>query len=273
MNQSADTTINDFVVVIPARYGSTRFPGKLLMKIDDRPMILWVLRLAQRSGATRVVVATDHPQIAEVVTAAGGEICMTAADHPSGTARLAEVVEKMNWSAQTIVVNLQGDEPLLPPIVIRQLVQRLNQNQTEVATLAAPLQNWDEFIDPNVVKVVTDQQENALYFSRAPIPWDRQRFTREIGAEQGSKVLANPLFQPYYQRHIGLYAYRATFIRRYQQWPISPLEQIELLEQLRILWQGEKIQVVTTSLSIAPGVDTPADLRRVRQVFFRSSLM
>lgn len=264
----------EFVAVIPARYAATRLPGKPLVDLCGQPMILRVLSAVRRSGARQIIVATDHPQVAEVVIAAGGEVCMTRLDHPSGTARLAEVVAHYQWADETIIVNVQGDEPLIPPALIQQVAQQLAQSSAAVATLAAPLQSVSALWDPNVVKVVTDRQGYALYFSRAAIPWDRRRFNRQsqpdqqtftvqhtIEGDQAPSIVAHPC----YQRHIGIYAYHAAFIRRYSHWTVTPLEQIELLEQLRILWHGEKIQVAAAQVPASQGVDTPEDVFRVRQ--------
>jgi 3-deoxy-manno-octulosonate cytidylyltransferase (CMP-KDO synthetase) len=263
----------EFVVVIPARYAATRLPGKPLVDLCGQPMILRVLSAVRRSGARQIIVATDHPQVAEVVTAAGGEVCMTRLDHSSGTARLAEVVSHYQWADETIIVNVQGDEPLMPPVLIQQVAQQLMLSDAAVATLAAPLQSMSALWDPNVVKVVTDRRGYALYFSRAAIPWDRHRFNTQpqqdqqaftvqqtIHGDHAAAILAHPC----YQQHIGIYAYRAAFIRRYSHWTASPLEQLELLEQLRILWQGEKIQVALAQVPAFHGVDTPEDLFRVR---------
>lgn len=272
--QSEAMAAVEFVAVIPARYAATRLPGKPLVDLCGQPMILRVLSAVRRSGARQIIVATDHPQVAEVVTAAGGEVCMTRLDHPSGTARLAEVVAHYQWADETIIVNVQGDEPLMPALLIQQVANQLASSSAAAATLAAPLQSVSALWDPNVVKVVTDRQGYALYFSRAAIPWDRQRFNtpsppalqaftvhHTIDADQAPAILAHPC----YQRHIGIYAYQAAFIRRYSHWTESPLEQIELLEQLRILWQGEKIKVATAQVAASQGVDTPEDLFRVRQ--------
>ncbi|MGL5044607.1 MAG: 3-deoxy-manno-octulosonate cytidylyltransferase [Plesiomonas sp.] len=245
-----------FVAIIPARYASTRLPGKPLADIAGKPMILHVMEKAQQSGAERVIVATDHPDVAAVVSAAGGEVCMTRADHNSGTERLAEVIEHYNFADDTIIVNVQGDEPLIPPVIIRQVANNLSQaNQARMATLSVRIEDAEEVFNPNAVKVLTDQQGYALYFSRAAIPWDRDNFARtqtQIG--------------DFYQRHIGIYAYRAGFIRQYVNWAPSQLEQIESLEQLRVLWYGEKIHVAVAEQAPPAGVDTQEDLDKVRQI-------
>lgn len=242
-----------FVVVIPARYASSRLPGKPLADIAGKPMIEWVYQQALKSGAQRIVVATDDARVAEVVDHFGGEVCMTRADHNSGTERLAEVVGKLQLAADTVVVNVQGDEPFIPPLVIRQVAQNLAaQQKAQMATLAVPLSDAAEIRNPNIVKVVTDKDNYALYFSRSVIPFDRDGQFQHQLAE-------------HYRRHIGIYAYRAGFIQRYVNWPVSTLEQIESLEQLRVLWQGEAIHVDTAIETPAVGVDTPADLEHARQ--------
>lgn len=239
-----------FIVVIPARYASSRLPGKPLADIAGLTMIERVYRQAKLSAASQVVVATDDERIAAAVRRFGGEVCITAASHNSGTERLAEVVTTLGLTPETIVVNVQGDEPFIPPAIIDQVATNLAmQQKARMATLAVPLAHQEEVNNPNVVKVVTDKQGYALYFSRSAIPFDRDN--------QFSCDLAN-----HYRRHIGLYAYRAGFILDYVRWPSSTLEQIEALEQLRVLWQGEAIHVATALQVPAVGVDTPADLAR-----------
>ncbi|MBB3321184.1 3-deoxy-manno-octulosonate cytidylyltransferase [Atlantibacter sp. RC6] len=242
-----------FVTIIPARYASTRLPGKPLVDINGKPMIVHVLERARESGADRVIVATDTVEVADAVRAAGGEVCMTRADHESGTERLAEVVEKMGFADDTIIVNVQGDEPMIPPTIIRQVAENLANCDAGMATLAIPVHSAEEAFNPNAVKVVMDKNGYALYFSRATIPWDRDRFA------QSRDEIAN-----YFLRHIGIYGYRAGFIRRYVTWAPSELEHIEKLEQLRVLWHGEKIHVAVAHEVPGTGVDTPADLERVR---------
>ena len=244
-----------FVAIIPARFASTRLPGKPLVDIHGKPMVVHVMERALQSGADRVIVATDHPDVAAAVTAAGGEVCLTRADHQSGTERLAEVIEQYQFADDTIVVNVQGDEPLIPPEIIRQVAHNLAGSVAGMATLAVPITCAEEAFNPNAVKVVRDAQGYALYFSRATIPWDRERFAHSH-ASIGDSLL----------RHIGIYAYRAGFIRRYVSWEPSELEHIELLEQLRVLWYGEKIHVDVAATTPAAGVDTAEDLARVRAV-------
>ncbi|NUU65266.1 3-deoxy-manno-octulosonate cytidylyltransferase [Enterobacteriaceae bacterium BIT-l23] len=242
-----------FVAIIPARYASSRLPGKPLMDIHGKPMIVHVLERARESGATRIIVATDHTDVAKAVEAAGGEVCMTRADHESGTERLAEVVEKCGFADDTPIVNLQGDEPMIPPENLRQVAENLIASGVGMSTLAVPIEDAQEAFNPNAVKVVCDSKGFALYFSRATIPWDRDRFARSR-EEPGDSLL----------RHIGIYGYRAGFIRRYVSWAPSPLEQLEKLEQLRVLWYGEKIHVAVARKVPGTGVDTPEDLERVR---------
>lgn len=241
-----------FIVVIPARYASSRLPGKPLADIAGKTMIERVYQQALQSGALRVVVATDDSRVAAEVERFGGEVCMTRADHQSGTERLAEVVSKLQLAADTVVVNVQGDEPFIPPLIIRQVAQNLAaQQKAQMATLAVPLMDAAEIANPNIVKVVSDKHGYALYFSRSVIPFDRDgAFKAELAS--------------HYRRHIGIYAYRAAFIQRYIDWPASALEQIESLEQLRVLWHGESIHVDTALQTPAVGVDTPADLEHAR---------
>lgn len=241
-----------FVVIIPARYASTRLPGKPLLDINGKPMIVHVLERARESGAKRIIVATDHEDVARAVEAVGGEVCMTRADHQSGTERLAEVVEKCGFSDDTVIVNVQGDEPMIPAVIIRQSL-RIWHSAVGMATLAAPIHSAEEAFNPNAVKVVLDAEGYALYFSRATIPWDRDRFAKSTETV-GDTFL----------RHLGIYGYRAGFIRRYVNWQPSPLEHIEMLEQLRVLWYGEKIHVAVAKEVPGTGVDTAEDLERVR---------
>lgn len=243
-----------FVVVIPARYASTRLPGKPLAEIHGKPMVQHVVEKALQSGADRVIVATDDERVQQALAGQTGfEVCMTSKDHQSGTERLAEVCRHYGFAADTIVVNVQGDEPLIPPVIIRQVADNLAAATAPMATLSVPIQDAEEAFNPNAVKVVTDKDGYALYFSRASIPWDRDRFAanrEQIG--------------DHYQRHIGIYAYRAGFIQRYVDWAPSLLEQVEALEQLRVLWYGEKIHVAQALEAPPVGVDTQADLDKVR---------
>ncbi|EKO3976899.1 3-deoxy-manno-octulosonate cytidylyltransferase [Vibrio fluvialis] len=243
-----------FTVVIPARYQSTRLPGKPLADIAGKPMVQWVYEQAMQAGAERVIIATDDARVEQAVLAFGGTVCMTSPDHQSGTERLAEVVKLMGIEDNHIIVNVQGDEPLIPPNIIRQVADNLAASQAPMATLAVEISHEDEVFNPNAVKVVTDKDGYALYFSRATIPWDRDNFAKD-------KTVVQPLM-----RHIGIYAYRAGFINTYIQWPASQLEKIECLEQLRVLWYGEKIHVAVALEAPPAGVDTPEDLDAVRRI-------
>ncbi|ATG74514.1 3-deoxy-manno-octulosonate cytidylyltransferase [Zobellella denitrificans] len=242
-----------FIVVIPARFSSTRLPGKPLADIHGKPMIRWVVEQAQKSAAARVVVATDDERIRAALADAGVEVCMTGSHHESGTERLAEVVELLGLAPDEILVNVQGDEPLLPPELVDQVAGLLAGSDAPMATLATPVETVEQWLDPNVVKVVQSQAGRALYFSRAPIPWDRDGMAAE------APELAGCL------RHIGIYAYRAGFIRRYLELTASPLEQREKLEQLRVLWHGEAIALAEARVVPPAGVDTQADLDEVRR--------
>ncbi|MGD8111107.1 3-deoxy-manno-octulosonate cytidylyltransferase [Vibrio sp. TRT 17S01] len=244
-----------FTVVIPARYQSTRLPGKPLADIAGKPMVQWVYEQALQAGAEHVIVATDDKRVKEAVLAFGGEVCMTSPDHESGTERLAEVVKLKNIADDHIIVNVQGDEPLIPPLIIRQVAENLANSVAPMATLAVEIEDESEVFNPNAVKVVTDNEGYALYFSRATIPWDRDGFATE------QKQIETPLM-----RHIGIYAYRAGFINTYINWAPSALERIECLEQLRVLWYGEKIHVAVAKEAPAAGVDTPEDLEAVRKI-------
>lgn len=244
-----------FTVIIPARYQSTRLPGKPLADIAGKPMIEWVYQQAMRSGANKVIIATDDSRVEAVAHGFGAEVCMTSPNHESGTERLAEVIDKMSIPESHIIVNVQGDEPLIPPEIIRQVANNLAGSEAPMATLSVDITDEEEAFNPNAVKVVTDANGYALYFSRATIPWDRDAFA------QNSKTLGQPL-----QRHIGIYAYRAGFVNTYINWRPSVLEKIECLEQLRVLWYGEKIHVAIAKVAPPAGVDTPEDLEAVRRV-------
>ncbi|MGB5177867.1 MAG: 3-deoxy-manno-octulosonate cytidylyltransferase [Gammaproteobacteria bacterium] len=239
-----------FKVVIPARYASTRLPGKPLLELAGRPMLQYVHERTVQSGASEVIIATDDPRIAAAAQNFGATVCMTSTGHASGTERLAEVVESQGWDDDDIIVNVQGDEPLLPAALITQVAAGLADNATApMATLAYPIQSPAEVADSNIVKVVLDKQGYALYFSRAAIPCHRDRPMPDSGTDA--------------LRHIGLYAYRAGFLRHYMQLEVSPLESIEKLEQLRVLWHGMKIHVGIASEMPGHGVDTREDLARV----------
>lgn len=249
-----------FTVLIPARYGASRLPGKPLRDLLGKPMIQHVHERAFESGAQRVVIATDDARIHAACVKFGAQVCMTAPDHPTGTDRLADAARQLKLGDDEIVVNLQGDEPLMPPQLLSRVARNLHARpEIGMATLCVPITAADDLFNPNVVKVVKDAQDHALYFSRAPIPWHRDAFAARPGhlPEVAS-----------YFRHLGLYAYRAGFLQRFVQWPPAPLEQAESLEQLRVLWNGQRIHIDALQAGEPvppPGVDTAADLTRVAQ--------
>jgi len=244
-----------FKVVIPARYGSTRLPGKPLLDIAGKPMIAHVCQRALEAKAEQVVVATDDQRIVSAVKQLELQCVMTAPDHQSGTERIAEVADIMNWKDDDIIVNLQGDEPLIPPAYINKVAAALaGQNKAGMATLAAKIHNKTEIFNSNAVKVVLDKLGYALYFSRAAIPWDRSCFPERVNIDHQPVPCL---------RHIGMYAYTVNFLHRYCQWQPSPLEAVESLEQLRVLWYGEKILVHSVEQTPEAGVDTEEDLQRV----------
>lgn len=251
--------MHTFRVVIPARFASTRLPGKPLLDIAGKPMVVRVAEQAQASGALSIVVATDHADIARVVREHGYFAVMTRADHASGTDRLAEVAQIEGWGDDDIVVNVQGDEPLIAPELVREVAYNLAGHAgASIATACHVIADKSEMFNPNVVKVVTDRHGYALYFSRAPIPWARDAFAA------GGDALPEDF--PVY-RHIGLYAYRAAFLQAYTKMEPAAIEQFEALEQLRALWHGHRISVAVTNAAPAAGVDTEEDLRRVREIF------
>ena len=248
----------NFVAVIPARFASTRLPGKPLVDIAGRPMVVRVAELARASGAHEVWVATDHEGVADAVRRHGFQAVMTRADHPTGTDRIAEVAALRGWTDDTVVVNVQGDEPRLAPRVVRDVAQALESHRdAAIATLCHAIDSNHDLFDPNVVKVVMDRAGYAMYFSRATIPYARDWF-------RSQQTIAPGL--PAY-RHIGLYAYRCAFLRAYASLDPAPIEQFEALEQLRALWHGYRIAVDVTAHAPEAGVDTPADLERVRALF------
>ncbi|OBX09481.1 3-deoxy-manno-octulosonate cytidylyltransferase [Gallibacterium salpingitidis] len=253
-----------FSVIIPARYASSRLPGKPLADIAGKPMIQHVWEKAKLSGAKRVIVATDHPQIVEAVKAFGGEVCLTAEHHSSGTERLAEVVTQLALPDDEVIVNIQGDEPLIPPVIVEQVANNLQKYQVNMATLSVRIDEPEELFNPNVVKVLTDKNGYVLYFSRAVIPWHRDQFATVY--QQPQQIAQYQIAAQNYQRHIGIYAYKAGFIRQYVAWAPTTLEKCESLEQLRVLWNGERIHCETALEVPAVGVDTPEDLSKVRQL-------
>lgn len=246
-----------FIVIIPARLASTRLPNKPLADLGGKPMVVRVAERARESGADRIVVATDHADILAACAAHGIEACMTRADHPSGTDRIAEVARALGLPADAVVVNLQGDEPLIDPALLSACAACISPD-VPMATCAHPLHDAPDAFNPNVVKVVLDKLGRALYFSRATIPWHRDAFAQHRDQLPAGYV---PL------RHIGLYAYSNAFLQQYPQLEPSPLETIEALEQLRVLWHGVPIAVHVTDSAPAAGVDTPEDLERVRSFF------
>jgi 3-deoxy-manno-octulosonate cytidylyltransferase (CMP-KDO synthetase) len=246
-----------FIVIIPARLASTRLPNKPLADLGGKPMVVRVAERARESGSSRIVVATDHPDILAACAAHGIEACMTRADHPSGTDRIAEVARTLGLPDDAVVVNLQGDEPLIDPALLSACAARISRD-VPMATCAHPLHDALEAFNPNVVQVVLDKLGRALYFSRATIPWHRDAFAQ---SREQLPVGYVPL------RHIGLYAYSNVFLQQYPQLAPSPLETIEALEQLRVLWHGVPIAVHVTDSAPAAGVDTPEDLTRVRSYF------
>ena len=253
-----------FRVVIPARYASSRLPGKPLADIGGKPMVVRVAERAAEAGADEAIIATDDARVQAVVEAAGYRALMTSPDHASGTDRLAEVVEMLDCADDDLIVNVQGDEPLIEPLLIRECALCLASHEAAaIATLAHPLFSIEEFRNPNVVKVVTDEQGYALYFSRAMIPWPRDAFASDSPREAGVSL---PEGLPAL-RHIGLYAYRASFLREFAGLAPAPLERFEMLEQLRALWHGYRIAVAVTPEAPGAGVDTPEDLERVRALF------
>ena len=251
--------MTDFVVVIPARYASTRLPAKALLDIAGKPMVVHVADRARDSGAREVWVATDDERILQAVQAYGHQASMTDANHASGTDRIAELAAKRGWTDASIVVNVQGDEPRIAPDLIREVAHVLeSDSDAAMSTACHALQRDEDLFDPNVVRVVLDARRHALYFSRATIPWARDAFARSRSAI--------PPGLPVY-RHIGIYGYRCQFLKRYATLEIPAIERFEALEQLRALWHGLRIAVAITEHAPEAGVDTPADLETVRRLF------
>jgi len=254
-----------FIAVVPARLASTRLPNKPLADIDGKPMVVRTAERARASGASQVVVATDSAQVQSVVRAHGYDCVMTRPDHQSGTDRLAEVAAHFGWADEAVIVNVQGDEPLIDPALIQRVAAYLVQmTACSIATAAHPISDPADLFNPNVVKAVLDARGVALYFSRAPIPWSRDAYAADW-PDVGALSTRLPPFPVY--RHIGLYAYRAAFLRTYPSLAQAPIEQAEQLEQLRALWHGERIAVLVTDHAPAPGVDTAADLDKVRAIY------
>jgi len=246
-----------FTVVIPARYASTRLPAKPLKEIAGKPMIQHVYERACESLATKVIIETDDARIETVAKKFGAEVCMTSVSHTSGTDRLQEVVKKLGLGNDEIVVNVQGDEPLIPAMVINQVAQNLvAMAGASMATLSEPIHSLSDFRNPNIVKVVADTNGRALYFSRAPIPWARDHFANANVTELPVDFIA--------QRHIGIYAYRVGLLHKFVTWSPAPLEKIESLEQLRVMWNGQVIHVAEALVAVPGGVDTEEDLQRIK---------
>ena len=268
MTASARLDVPPFVAVVPARLASTRLPEKPLADIAGKPMVVRVAERAREAGAQRVLIATDAQRVYEAAQAHGFDALLTRADHPSGTDRLAEVATRLDLADDTIVVNVQGDEPLIDPALVRDVASHLAANpDCAIATAAHPITEPADVFNPNVVKVVLDARGVALYFSRAPIPWLRDAYQAHARADAiDIHAMPAPPTDTVF-RHIGLYAYRARFLRTYPTLAQAPIEQAEMLEQLRAMWHGERIAVRVTREAPAPGVDTPADLERVRALF------
>lgn len=250
--------MNDFVVVIPARFASVRLPGKPLRQIAGKPMLQHVYERATESGADQVIVATDDARIADAAGAFGADVCMTSAEHRSGTERLAEVARLREWSPDRVVVNLQGDEPLMPPELIVQCAGLMAADDAQIATLASELESIEEFRNPNVVKVLIDRFDRAIYFSRAAIPYARS----DSGSELAMRCA---------MRHHGIYAYRVDILQQFVRAAPSPLEECEQLEQLRALAIGLRIRVGRPTVRPGPGVDTEEDLQRVAALLRNAS--
>jgi 3-deoxy-manno-octulosonate cytidylyltransferase (CMP-KDO synthetase) len=244
-----------FHIIIPARFASSRLPGKLLLDIKGKSLIERVYEQALKCGAKSVVIATDDERIEKTAKEFGAIVCRTSVNHSTGTDRLAEAVDILGLQEEDIVVNLQGDEPLVPPFAVEKLVQALKNNPNAfMTTVCTAILDEEQLVDPNVVKVVVDKDGFALYFSRSMIPYPREK--HELS-----------LVKNHFYRHIGLYGYRINALKRYPSFPKAPAELIEHLEQLRILWQGEKIHVSVIEQALPPGVDTMAELEKVRMLF------
>ncbi|MGB3623462.1 3-deoxy-manno-octulosonate cytidylyltransferase [Ketobacter sp. MCCC 1A13808] len=254
----------DYRVIIPARFASSRLPGKPLLDIAGKSMVERVYLQACKSSAKEIIIATDDARIEQAAQSFGAKAVMTSADHQSGTDRLQEVVSQLGLAADDIVVNVQGDEPLIPPQVIEQVAQNLAASSAGIATLCEPVIDMETAFDPNAVKVVADAQGYALYFSRAPVPYSRDTFNSSHGQNYGSLPPQMNL-----HRHIGIYAYRVSLLHDFVRWGPCDLEQTECLEQLRAMWHGVKIHVEQAQITPPAGVDTEADLNRVR-AFFQS---
>jgi 3-deoxy-manno-octulosonate cytidylyltransferase (CMP-KDO synthetase) len=250
-----------FHVIIPARFSASRLPGKPLLILGDRPLVRWVWQCARASGAASVIVATDDARVFDAAKSFGADVQMTSPHHASGTDRIAEVVRAKGFAPEEVVVNLQGDEPMMPPAVVQEVAEALaSRPQIDIATAVAPIRSLPEFLDPSCVKALRDHRGDALYFSRAPVPWPRDNVT----AGQPTDFTGA-------WRHIGIYAYRVRSLLQFASWPPTPLEKAEKLEQLRALENGMKIHLVALSEAPPAGVDTPEDLKRMRDVLAAES--
>jgi 3-deoxy-manno-octulosonate cytidylyltransferase (CMP-KDO synthetase) len=246
----------EFRVIIPVRYESSRLPGKPLVDICGKPMIQHVYERAKDSGAESVVIATDSDEVCEVAEGFGAQVCMTLPDHQSGTERLSEAVEALEYDDDEIIVNVQGDEPLINPAVITQVARDLSEHEpVKVASICEPIHNLEDLTNSHIVKVVLNRRSFAMFFSRSPIPW-------QLGLKDGSEI---DLTENYF-RHVGLYAYRVSVLKDYVNWTESPYEALESLEQLRVLWNGHKIHMSVSQKQSGPGVDTQDDLEKVREL-------
>lgn len=249
--------IMDFRVIIPARYESTRLTGKALVDIAGKPMIQHVYERAKESGAESVIIATDSEAIAKVARGFGADVCMTLSTHQSGTERLAEAVEALEYDEDEIIINVQGDEPLIPPEIINQLARDLGENEhVKMASVCEPIQTIEDLMNPNIVKVVLNRRNYAMYFSRSPIPWQ-------------ASLKTGAAFDPSdnHFRHVGIYGYRVEVLKDYANWVESPYEVLESLEQLRALWNGHRIHMCIAGMKLPPDVNTSDDLDRVREFF------
>ncbi len=250
----------EFRVMIPARYDSTRLPGKVLMDIGGKPMIQHVYERAIESGADSVVIATDNQKVAKVAQSFGARVCMTSAEHQSGTERIAEATLALDYAPDEIVVNVQGDQPFILPQAIRQVAEDLDKHDNvKVSSICERITHGEDLFNPSIVKVVLNWRNYAMYFSRSPIPYDVERFKEK--EKEKSKNGVAPNEQHY--RHIGLYAYRVHFLHEYIEWPACPLEKIESLEQLRILWNGIRMHMVISKERMPPEVNTPDDMEKI----------
>ncbi len=246
----------EFRIIIPARYDSTRLPGKVLANINGKPMLQHVYQRAIESGADSVVIATDNAKVSKVAQSFGAKVCMTSTEHQSGTERIAEAALALDYAPDEIIVNVQADQPFILPQAIRQVAEDLEKHDNvKISSICERITKGEELFNPSVVKVVLNWRNYAIYFSRAPIPWDMEQFKDQENA--------SPNDQHY--KHVGLYAYRVSFLQEYIQWPPSPLEQIESLEQLRILWNGSRMHMVISKDRIPPEVNTPEDLERAKE--------